>query len=682
MVVVVGETGCGKTTQIPQYLDEAGWTQGGRVVCCTQPRRVAAATVAARVAREMGVTCGRECGYSVRFDDCTTPGVTRVRFVTDGLLVRELLRDPLLTGCAAVVVDEAHERSLQTDVLLALLRKVLWRNRTLRLIVASATLDALAFKRFFEAVPPDGLTNSAAAAAAAATGEEENGRVCVMSIEGRQHPVDVFYTTAPVADYVAAAAAACWDVHCSEPVARGDILVFLPGQDEIERAARLLRAHAHSGSHTSSSSAPAELVVLPLYAGLPYREQARVFERAPRGARKAVLATTIAETSVTIPGVAVVVDCCFARVRVFDGATGVDALVVAPVSQASAAQRAGRAGRTGPGRCLRLCREADYAALARAPVPELQRAPLAPLVLQLAAMGVADLAPRDFLAPPPPANVRHARALLGALGALDAATGRLTEPLGAQLAQLPVDPQLARMVVAAAHLGCSEDAVQIAAMMSVQHVFEATGGAGSSSSSSSSCAAAQRATVDRARRRFAVYEGDHVTYLNVFNAYLAAGGSDRWCREHGVRAGVMRKAVHVRRQLRAYCQRAGIALVARRDTADVGPLVRSIATGFFAHAAVRTPDGTYRPLRSITVASAAAEAEAAVPLVLHPDSVLCDVRPEWVVYTELVLTTRAYMRDATAVTPQLLHAVAPHFFELRQSSEARAAAAPSTTRLQ
>ena len=523
-----------------------------------------------------------------------------------------------------------------------------------------------------------------------------------MSVEGRQFPVDVFYTAEPVADYVEAAANACWEVHCAEPVSTGDILVFLPGREEIERCSRLLRARAQSNSN---KTAIPDLLVLPLYAGLPDKMQMRVFAPAPRGTRKAVLATTIAETSVTVEGVAVVVDCCFARQRCVDAATGIDALVTAPVSQAAAAQRAGRAGRTRAGRCLRLCREADFWALPRAPVPELQRAPLAPLVLQLAALGVSAPAPTDFVSPPPPAALQRARTLLTALGALDPVSGRLTEPLGAQLALLPVDPQLARTLVAAAHNGCSEEVVQIAALMSVQHLFvgDATGdehddehkkrnnyddddgiadGLQPSYSSSSSTAAGRKAAGDRARRRFAVYEGDHVTYLNVFNAYLAAGGSERWCREHGVRAAVMRKAVHVRRQLRAYCVRAGVPLVARRDPSDAQPLVRSIAAGFFANAAVRTPDGTYRPLQSAGSSDGGSSGTSGeIALFVHPDSVLCDVRPEWVVYTELVLTKRAYMRDVTAVTPQLLRDVAPHFFELRQSPEARAASEPSSTRL-
>ena len=653
VVVIVGETGSGKTTQVVQYLDEAGWTRGGRVVCCALPRRVAVVGAAVRVAEEMGVTCGRECGYSVRFEDRTTAGTTRVRFVTDGLLVREMLRDPLLTRCSVVMVDEAHERGVQTDVLLGLLRKVLWRNRALRLIVSSATLDVALLQRFFAATT-----------------------CCVLSVEGRGYPVDICYSAAPVPDYVEAAADVAWRLHCAEPLARGDTLVFLPGQDEIERAARLLRAQAREhGDHT--------LLVCPLYAALAPAAQQRALARAPPGRRKVVLSTTLAEASVTVPGVANVVDCGFARVRCHDGATGVDALVVAPISQAAAVQRAGRAGRTGPGRCYRLYCEADFAKLPVATVPEIQRVPLAPLVLQLKALGVGSLARFDFLTPPPAEALARALELCTALGALDS-EGRLTTPLGTQMALLPLEPQLARAVIAAATThGCSEELVKIAAVLSVRCVFADPSSSSATSSRAGGTAGehnamgqrTRQALADLARRQFAVSEGDHLTYLNVLNAYQRAasagpaGAADAWCREHGLRADVLRAACGVQRQLRAHCRRAGIALVALSGT-DATPVVKSLAAGLFANAAVRQADGSYRALGARCAA-----------LAVHPQSVLRDEAPEWVVYSELALTTRPYMRDVTAVTPQLLQAAAPQYFQLRTSAEAAAASSSATVRL-
>ena len=657
-MIIVGETGCGKTTQIPQFLDEAGWTQGGRMVCCTQPRRVAATSIAARVASEMGVTCGRECGYSVRFEDCTTPGVTRVRYVTDGLLVREMMRDPLLTQYSVIMVDEAHERSLQTDVLLGLLRKVLWRNRTLRLIVASATLDALAFKSFFEQPPSSTSVSSPG----------EPASVCIMSIEGRMHPVDVCYTAKPVEDYVVAAVDTAWQLHRAEPPGSGDILVFLPGQDEIEQAVRLLR----SNSVNEPEAMP--VLVLPMYAGLPYSEQEKVFRRTPRGSRKVVFATTIAETSVTIDGVAYVIDCGFTKLRCFDGETGLDALIVAPVSQAAANQRAGRAGRTCEGRCFRLYREIDFDKLQLMTVPEIQRCDLSSLVLQLKAMGIEDLAHFDFFSPPPTENVIHALELCFALGAIDSSTGRLTNPIGVQLSQLPIEPQMGKMIIHAAQHGCSEEAIKIAAMMSVQNVFVPP----------SSSSAGSKAVVDRAKRQFAVYEGDHMTYLNLFNEYLDSANNEEWCHEHGIRGNVMRKASHVRKQLRAYCRHVGITLnnlshasaKGDDDSEDVNPIIRSIVAGYFANAATRNPDNTYRPLRH-----GHSDSNNGTKLVIHPFSVLCDLKPEWVVYTELALTSQPYMRDVTSINPSMLREIAPHFFELRQSSEATAANSSAATRL-
>lgn len=302
-VVIVGETGTGKTTQIPQYLYEAGWAAGGRVVGCTQPRRVAAQTVAARVAEEMGTQLGQVCGYTIRFDDKSDPAMTRVKFLTDGILIREMMGDPLLSRYSVLMIDEAHERSVYTDVLIGLLKKVQKRRKDLRLIISSATLDADAFKSFFLGAHPD-----------VPPAPGTLGRVAAMSMEaGRMYPVDVHYLAEPAPDYFSACLATCLAIHSGEP--EGDILVFVTGADECDGLAQALHDQAGRGYQGLALSAT------PLYAALPLERQLEAFATTPGGTRKVVIATNIAETSITIPGIVYVVDSCFAKTKSYNAKT-------------------------------------------------------------------------------------------------------------------------------------------------------------------------------------------------------------------------------------------------------------------------------------------------------------------------------------------------------------------------
>jgi ATP-dependent RNA helicase DDX35 len=309
VVIVVGETGSGKTTQLPQYLHEAGWTENGMAVCCTQPRRVAAVSVANRVAEEMGVPIGSTVGYAVRFGEKRSrDGSTKLVFCTEGLLLREMMLDPLLSRYSVVILDEAHERTLHTDLLFGLLRKIMQRRPTLRLIVSSATLDAERFREFFD----DVHTKEAAVST-------------IISVQGRQHPVDVLYSMQPVADYLRGAVDTALTIHRHEPP--GDILIFMPGGEEVDAVVRVLK-----------SEAPRTVCPLPLYAALPQATQNAVFAPAPSGCRRVIVATAIAETSITFGGVRFVIDPCLARIPFYDTTTGVESLVTIPASKASAAQ--------------------------------------------------------------------------------------------------------------------------------------------------------------------------------------------------------------------------------------------------------------------------------------------------------------------------------------------------------
>ena len=367
IVVVIGETGSGKTTQLTQYLHEEGYTKRGRIGC-TQPRRVAAMSVAKRVADEMGIELGEEVGYAIRFEDCTSEK-TIIKYMTDGILLRESLGDPDLETYSAVIMDEAHERSLNTDVLFGILREIAARRTDLKLIVTSATMDADKFSKFFGDVP-------------------------CFQIPGRTFPVETFFGKNPVDDYVDAAAKQCIQVHLGG--SPGDILIFMPGQEDIEVTCALIEQKLEQLDN------PPPLSVLPIYSQLPSDLQAKIFQRDPEGRRKVIVATNIAETSLTVDGIQTVIDSGYGKLKVFNPKIGMDALQVFPISQSSANQRSGRAGRTGPGICYRLYTLRQYKEeMLSATVPEIQRTNLSNIVLLLKSLGVDDLLKFHFMDPPP-----------------------------------------------------------------------------------------------------------------------------------------------------------------------------------------------------------------------------------------------------------------------------------------
>jgi ATP-dependent RNA helicase DHX8/PRP22 len=481
-LVVIGETGSGKTTQMTQYMAEMGLTSRG-MIGCTQPRRVAAMSVAKRVAEEFGCDLGQEVGYTIRFEDCTGPS-TVIKYMTDGMLMREYLavrrgvlafsrrrdavaaavgestrlvvaamassrdragsstprpaQDGDLGRYSALILDEAHERTIHTDVLFGLLKDLVRKRPDLKLVVTSATLDAEKFSTYFFECP-------------------------IFTIPGRLFPVEVLYTKEPEQDYLDAALITVMQIHLSEPA--GDILVFLTGQEEIDTCCEVL----YSRMQQLGDLAP-ELIILPVYGALPAEMQSRIFEPAPTGARKCVVATNIAEASLTIDGIYYVVDPGFCKQKAYNPKLGMDSLVVTPISQASAKQRSGRAGRTGPGKCYRLYTEAALRTeMLPTSIPEIQRTNLGNVVLQLKAMGIHDLLKFDFMDPPPVATLVGAMQSLYALGALDD-EGLLTR-FGRKMAEFPLEPQLSKMLITAADLRCAEEILTVVAMLSVEQPF-------------------------------------------------------------------------------------------------------------------------------------------------------------------------------------------------------------------
>ncbi|KAF9024147.1 P-loop containing nucleoside triphosphate hydrolase protein [Hymenopellis radicata] len=606
VLIVVGDTGSGKTTQMVQYLAEAGFADKGRIGC-TQPRRVAAMSVAKRVSEEVGCRLGQEVGYTIRFEDCTSPE-TRIKYMTDGMLQRECLIDPLCSSYSVVMLDEAHERTIATDVLFGLLKKAVKRRPDLKLIVTSATLDAEKFSKYFYGCP-------------------------IFTIPGRTFPVEVLYTKEPESDYLDASLITVMQIHLSEPA--GDILLFLTGQEEIDTACEILFERMKA----LGPKVP-ELIILPIYSALPSEVQSRVFDPTPPGARKVVIATNVAETSLTIPGIYYVIDPGFSKQNAYDPRLGMDSLVVMPISQAQARQRSGRAGRTGPGKCYRLYTEAAYRnEMLPNSIPDIQRTNLASTILQLKAMGINDLLSFDFMDPPPAQTMLTALESLYALSALDD-EGLLTR-LGRKMADFPMDPPMAKMLIASVELGCSEEILSVVAMLSVQSVFYRP--------------KEKQGQADSKKAKFHQPEGDHLTLLTVYNGWKAANFSNPWCYENFIQARGMRRAQDVRKQLLGIMDRYKHDILSAGR--DYNRVRLAICSGFFRNAAKKDPQEGYKTLVEGT------------PVYIHPSSALFNRNPEWVVYHELVLTTREYCHNVTAVEPKWLVEVAPQFFKVADANK-------------
>lgn len=605
VLIIEGETGSGKTTQIPQYLHEAGFTADGKKIGCTQPRRVAAMSVAARVAQEMRVKLGNEVGYAIRFEDCTSER-TVIKYMTDGTLHREFLSEPDLQSYSVMIIDEAHERTLHTDILFGLVKDIARFRPDLKLLISSATLDAQKFSEFFDGAP-------------------------IFRIPGRRFPVDIYYTKAPEADYIDACVISVLQIHATQPL--GDILVFLTGQEEIETCQEILTDRIRRlGSKVK------ELLILPVYANLPSDMQAKIFEPTPPGARKVVLATNIAETSLTIDNIIYVIDPGFAKQNHFNSRTGMESLMVVPISKASANQRAGRAGRVAAGKCFRLYTAWSYKhELEDNTIPEIQRINLGNAVLMLKALGINDLVHFDFLDPPPHETLVLALEQLYALGALNH-HGELTK-LGRRMAEFPVDPMMAKMILASEKYKCSEEIVTIAAMLSVNGaIFYRPKD--------------KIIHADTARKNFNHNCGDHLSLLNVYNQWKDSDYSTQWCYENFIQYRSMKRARDVREQLVGLMQRVEIEMVSNvTETVDIR---KAITAGYFYHISRLSKGGNYKTVKhnqSVTI---------------HPNSALFEDLPRWVLYHELVFTTKEFMRQVIEIESKWLLEVAPHYYKQKE----------------
>ena len=638
VLIIVGETGSGKTTQIPQYLHEAGFTKDGLKVGCTQPRRVAAMSVAARVAEEMGVKIGNEVGYAIRFED-NTNDKTVLKYMTDGMLLRELLSEPELSAYSALMIDEAHERTIATDVACGLLKDIARARPDLKLLISSATMDARKFQRYFDDAP-------------------------IFNIPGRRYSVDIHYTSQPEANYLAAAITTVFQIHITQ--GKGDILVFLTGQEEIEAAETNLTETARK----LGSKIP-EMIICPIYANLPSDLQAKIFEPTPPGARKVVLATNIAETSLTIDGIVYVIDPGFVKENLFNPRTGMESLVVTPCSRASAGQRAGRAGRVGPGKCFRLYTKQAYMnELDENTTPEIQRSNLTGTILLLKSLGIHDLLDFDFMDPPPADTILRAVEQLYALGAFNN-MGELTK-VGRQMAEFPTEPMLARAILAADKLNCVEEVLSIIAMVGEASAlfFRPKD---------------KKIHADSARARFTNRDGgDQLTLLNIWNEWLSADYSIVWAKENFLQQRSLTRARDVRDQLARLCDRVEVDPEKSCGGAqgNILPVQKALAAGFFANSArlQRGGDG-YRTVKnglsvhihpSSVLMSGLSASNASNPSAPTPNPAAADGRgvapqpPKWVMYSELVLTSKEYMRNCMPMKPEILFQAAPFYFKKKE----------------
>jgi ATP-dependent helicase HrpA len=627
VVIVSGETGSGKTTQIHKFCLEAGRGSGGRIGC-TQPRRIAASSVALRIAEELGQELGRSVGYQIRFQDRTQPDGL-VKIMTDGILLAEAQRDPLLSAYDTIIVDEAHERSLNIDFILGILKTLLGRRDDLKVIITSATIDTEKFSQAFDHAP-------------------------VIEVSGRTYPVDIRYVEggedgegAQDAGYVEAAAAVVRRIERKDP--QGDILVFMPTEQDIRDACDLIAAGAPHGA-----------LVLPLFARLSAAEQQRVFRRASK--RKIIVATNVAETSITIPGIRYVVDTGLARISRYSPRTRTIALPVTAISRSSADQRAGRCGRVQNGICYRLYSEEDYRNRLQFTPPEIVRANLAEVILRMIDLRLGDIGAFAFVDPPDPKHIRDGINLLFELGALQqhprASASEAPPPrtdglrltrTGRLMARLPLDPRLARMLIEGQQHKCLADIVVIAAALTIADPRERP--------------AERTAEADRAHAGFADPVSDFVTLLNIWNRYhhlIAAGASSnlrrRFCRDHFLSFKRMREWQDIHRQIGMILKDHGISFRPSEETApavnlDIGPehsryeaIHKSILSGFLSNIAQRKEKMFY-------LATKGREA------MIFPGSGLFAAPPPWLVAAEMVETSRLFARKVARIDSSWLELV-------------------------
>ena len=596
VVVICGETGSGKTTQLPKLCLELGRGCAG-LIGHTQPRRIAARATATRIAQELKSELGKYVGYKIRFTDKASPD-TYIKLMTDGILLAETQGDPLLRAYDTLIIDEAHERSLNIDFLLGYLRQLLPKRPDLRVIVTSATLDAERFSRHFDGAP-------------------------VIEVSGRLYPIEVRYRAyeeRKETDLNDAIVAAVDECHREGP---GDVLVFLPGEREIREAAEALRKHHPPG-----------LEVVPLFARQTAQEQGRVF--APHQGRRVVLATNVAETSLTVPGIRYVVDSGLARVKRYSHRNKVEQLQSEPIAQSAARQRAGRCGRVTSGLCIRLYAEDDFDKRPAHTDPEILRSSLAGVILRMKSLNLGDVEAFPFLDRPLPRMIADGYALLAELGAVDD-DNQLTA-IGRELAKLPLDPKIGRMILAAREQGCLKEMLVIAAALSVQDPRERP--------------QEQAGSADQAHARWKDDKSEFLTWLKLWNAadeiwrHETSNKQRQWCRQNFLSWMRLREWRDIHGQLMTLCHEHGWK--ENQIPAGYDAVHQALLAGLLGHIGLKSEEEAhYLGARGIK-------------FFIHPGSSLVKKAGRWIVAAELVETSRLFARCVARIEPEWLEQVGAH----------------------
>jgi ATP-dependent helicase HrpA len=590
VVIIAGETGSGKTTQLPKICLQLGRGMAGRIGH-TQPRRLAARTVARRIAEELGDEVGATVGYQVRFTDQVGPD-SRIKLMTDGILLAEIQRDRLLRQYDTLIIDEAHERSLNIDFLLGYLKRLLPKRPELKLIITSATIDVESFSRHFDDAP-------------------------VIEVSGRSYPIETVYLDPGEAeeDSPEPVLEAVQSIVARRYGESGDCLVFLSGEREIRETAKSLRAAGLSG-----------VEVLPLYARLSQAEQNRVFETGKRRGIRVVLATNVAETSITVPGIRYVIDPGFARISRYSFRSRIQRLPVEPVSQASANQRQGRCGRVAAGVCLRLYSEQDFQGRAEFTEPEIQRTSLASVILQMLRLGLGEVDSFPFINPPDSRLVRDGYKTLEELGAVTSG-GKLTA-IGKQMSNLPTDPRFARMLLAAAELNCLAEMLVITSGLSVQDPRERP--------------AEKQQAADERHRRFWDERSDFLAWTGLWDYYeeqrqeLTQNQLRKLCKKDYLSFVRMREWRDVHFQLTVACRQAGLR--PNREAASYEAVHRGLLAGLLVNLAQWDQGHEYRGTRNRR-------------LQIFPGSSQFKKKPKWLLAAEIVETSRVYARGVASIDP-------------------------------
>ncbi|KAI5572984.1 hypothetical protein POPTR_010G057200v4 [Populus trichocarpa] len=609
VVVIIGETGSGKSTQLSQMLHRRGYTKSG-IIAVTQPRRVAAVSVARRVAQELGVTLGEEVGYAIRFEDRTSD-LTRIKYLTDGVLLRECLSNPELNQYSVIILDEAHERSLNTDILMGLVKRLVkMRASKLKVLITSATLDGEKVSEFFSDCP-------------------------VLNVPGKLYPVEILYSEERPKSYIESSFRTAMDIHVREP--EGDVLIFMTGQDDIDKLVSKLEDRVQSLEEGSCMDA----IILPLHGSLPPELQVRVFSPPPPNCRRFIVATNIAETSLTVDGVVYVIDSGYVKQRQYNPSTGMYSLDIVPISKVQANQRAGRAGRTRPGKCYRLYSSEVYQEeLLDVTVPEIQRSSLAGSVLYLKSLDLPDIdiLKFDFLDPPSFESLEDALKQLYLIDAIDD-TGLITS-VGQTMAELPLEPSLSRTLMEANENGCLSQALTVAAMLSA----ETTLLAGQSKSNEKKRKHPPPDLPDGSGY------GDHVQLLQIFEQWDQNEFDIGWCKDKGLQVRGMMFVKDVRRQLSQLMQKIAKGSLNVRTIErykerqrDYKNLRKALCVGYANKLAERMVQ--HNGYRTIGFKPQLVQVHPSSTLKTDEDGMF----PNYVVYHELIATSRPFMRNVCAV---------------------------------